>query len=104
MGGFGSWPLAADGRSSRTVCRRRSHLRGRPEDAERLKTLPIWVFHGTADPVVPFARSVEMVDAIKAAGGTRIRFTTLEFVGHNSWSAAYATPELWSWIEKQSRP
>ena len=33
----------------------------------------------------------DMVEAIKKAGGEKVRFTSLEGVGHNSWSAAYAT-------------
>jgi predicted peptidase len=74
---------------------------GSPEDAARLKDLPIWVFHGTEDQAVPFARSVEMVEAIREAGGNRIRFTSLEHVGHNCWEAAYATPDLYQWIEEQ---
>jgi hypothetical protein len=43
-----------------------------------------------------------VVDAIKKAGSTTIRFTSLEGVGHNSWEAAYATPELYQWLDKQS--
>ena len=48
-------------------------------------------------------RTTEIVDAIKAAGGTSIRLTTLEGVGHNSWSSAYATPDLYIWMNKQRR-
>jgi hypothetical protein len=43
-----------------------------------------------------------MVDAIRAAGGEKIRFTSLEGVGHNSWSAAYATPELYTWFDQHT--
>jgi hypothetical protein len=39
-----------------------------------------------------------MVEAIREAGGNKIRFTTLEHVGHNSWSSAYALPELSDWM------
>jgi len=67
-----------------------------------LKNLPIWIFHGTEDPAVPLQRSSEMVKAIKKAGSTRIRFTTLEGIGHNSWEAAYASPDLYQWLEKQT--
>jgi predicted peptidase len=102
MGGYGSWRLAADhpGRFSAVVpvCGG-----GDPADAEKLKELPIWVFHGDQDTAVPFQRSVEMVAAIKNAGGTKIRFTSLEHIGHNCWSATYATPELYDWIGKQTR-
>ncbi len=102
MGGYGSWTLA--GRHPERfaavipVCGG-----GKTEDADKLKALPIWVFHGDQDRAVPIAKSIEMVEAIKAAGGEDVRFTTLEHVGHNSWSSAYALPELYSWmLEKQS--
>ncbi len=102
MGGYGSWRLAADHperfSSVVPVCGG-----GDPADAEKLKDLPIWVFHGDQDGAVPFQRSVEMVDAIQKAGGTKIRFTSLEYIGHNCWSATYATPELYQWISKQKK-
>lgn len=102
MGGYGSWQMAADHpkrfASVVPVCGG-----GDPRDAEKLKALPIWVFHGDQDSAVPFQRSVEMVDAIKQAGGTKIRFTSLEHIGHNCWSATYATPELFQWISQQKK-
>ncbi|MFZ9089753.1 MAG: alpha/beta hydrolase-fold protein [Planctomycetaceae bacterium] len=102
MGGYGSWRLAADhaGRFCAVVpiCGG-----GAPGDAEKLKSLPIWVFHGTEDKAVPLQRSEEMVNAIRESGGRRVRFTIMEHIGHNSWSAAYATPELFSWIANQRR-
>jgi predicted peptidase len=102
MGGYGSWRLAADHPQRLSavvpVCGG-----GDPADAEKLKDLPIWVFHGDQDRAVPFERAVEMVEAIKKAGGTKIRFTSLEHIGHNCWSAAYATPELFDWIGRQAR-
>ena len=101
MGGFGSWRLAAD-HPDRFAAVVPICGAGKPADAERLKNLPIWVWHGTADPAVPFQRSVEMVEAIKAAGSTTIRFTTLEHIGHNSWEAAYASPELYQWLDQQT--
>jgi len=102
MGGYGSWRLAADHphRFSAVVpvCGG-----GDPADAAKLKDVPIWVFHGDQDRAVPFSRSVEMVDAIKEAGGEKIRFTSLEHIGHNCWSATYATPELLDWIKSRER-
>jgi len=102
MGGYGSWRLAADHpelfAAVVPICGG-----GKPEDGPNLARLPIWVWHGTEDSSVPFQRSVEMVEAIKKAGGNQVRFTTVEHVGHNSWEAAYATPELYEWLDKQSR-
>ena len=102
MGGYGSWQLAAT-HPDRFAAVAPICGGGDPEKADRLKSLPIWVFHGDQDEAVPLQRSEEMVSAIRAAGSTTVRFTTLEDVGHNSWSAAYATPELYGWFDKQTR-
>ncbi|HVV73887.1 MAG TPA: prolyl oligopeptidase family serine peptidase [Verrucomicrobiae bacterium] len=101
MGGYGTWRLAAD-HPERFAAVVPVCGAGNPADAEKLKNLPIWVWHGTEDPAVPFQRSVEMVDAIKKAGSSTIRFTTLEHVGHNCWEAAYATPGLYEWLNEQT--
>lgn len=100
MGGFGSWRLAADHPEMFAavvpVCGK-----GDPEKASALTKLPIWAWHGTADKAVPFQHSVEMVEAIKAAGGTRVRFTSLEHIGHFSWQAAYQSSDLYTWLDEQ---
>jgi predicted peptidase len=102
MGGYGSWTMATHHpelfAAVAPVCGG-----GDPDQAEKLKDVPIWVFHGNQDRAVPFERSVKMVEAIKNAGGEKIRFTTLEYIGHNCWSAAYATPELYQWMEQQAK-
>ena len=102
MGGYGSWRLAAD-QPHRFAAVAPVCGGGKPEDADKLKDLPIWVFHGDQDKAVPLSRSQEMVDAIRAAGGTQLRFTTMEFVGHNCWSATYATPGLYDWFDQHRR-
>ncbi len=71
--------------------------------AEKLKDVPLWVFHGDADPVVPVARSREMVEAIKAAGGTQVKYTEYPGVGHNSWDKDYGEKELTDWLFAQKR-
>ena len=101
MGGYGSWTLAAAHpemfAAVAPICGG-----GDPADGPRLKEVPLWVFHGTEDKAVPLSRSAEMVEAIRKAGGTQVRFTILEHIGHNSWSAAYATPELYQWFDRHS--
>lgn len=102
MGGYGTWKLAADHpdrfAAAAPVCGG-----GDPANANNLKNIPLWVFHGSEDTAVPYQRSVEMVNAITQAGGSKIRFTTMKHVGHNCWSAAYATPELYDWFNKHRR-
>ena len=103
MGGYGSWKMAAS-HPDRFAAVSPICGRGNPEDAAKLVDVPIWVFHGTEDKAVLYRHSAEMVEAIHKAGGKKIRFTTLQHVGHNSWSAAYATPELYQWFDKHRRP
>jgi len=100
MGGYGSWTLAA-----RTPQKFAAVVPicggGDPADAAKMKHLPIWVFHGKEDGAVPIKRSREMVEALQKAGSKSVRFTTLEHFGHNSWSAAYASPVLYDWLNRQ---
>ena len=99
MGGYGTWKMAAENpdlfAAVSPICGR-----GNPADAAKLVNLPIWVFHGTEDTAVLYRHSDDMVRAIRKAGGKKVRFTTLQHVGHNSWSAAYATPELYQWFDR----
>lgn len=69
--------------------------------ADPLASLPIWVFHGDADSIVPIARSEEMVDALQQFGGNP-RFTVYPGVDHNSWDLTYANPELYTWFLSHS--
>jgi predicted peptidase len=100
MGGSGSWRMAAD-HPDRFAAVVPICGRGDLEDAAKLKDLPIWVFVGDQDRV--FEANVQMVDALRKAGSTRARLTTLEYIGHNSWSAAFASPDLHAWVLQQTR-
>lgn len=61
------------------------------------RNYPVWVFHGSADPVVPVANSRLMVSQIKAAGGN-VTYTEYPGVGHDSWNNAFAEPVLLKWL------
>ena len=71
-----------------------------PADAPRMKDVPMWVFHGDADTVVPVRHSREMVAALRAAGGEP-RYTEYPGVGHNAWTPAYDSDETWRWLFEQ---
>ena len=62
----------------------------------------LWVFHGAKDPTVPFERSKQMVEALKKNGGDP-KFTIYPEAGHDSWTEAYNTPELYEWLLQQKR-
>jgi len=75
---------------------------GNPENVEKIKDIPCWVFHGGADPTVPVAKSRDMVEALKKAGGNP-KYTEFPKAGHNCWDQAYGTPALWTWLAEQKR-
>jgi len=101
MGGFATWealirypqkfaaaiPVCGGGDASR---------------ADRIRDIPVWVFHGANDSSVPVECSRSMVKMIENAGG-HPRYTEYPGVGHNSWDRAYAEPELLSWLFSQNR-
>jgi predicted peptidase len=101
MGGFGTWTWAAahPGRFAAIVpiCGG-----GDPSTAKKLKDLPIWVFHGAKDRVVPVARSRAMVKAVKDAGGDP-KLTIYPDAGHDSWTETYNNPELYKWLLSKKR-
>lgn len=101
MGGYGTWSLAA-AHPDRFAAIAPICGGGNPRDASKLKGLPIWVFHGGQDRVVPLERSQEMVDALKEAGAD-VKFTVYPEAGHDSWTQAYGEEELYDWFLKHRR-
>lgn len=71
--------------------------------ATRVAQLPIWMFHGDADAVVPVAESRGMAEALRKLNAD-VRYTELPGVNHNSWDAAYDRADLIEWLFKQRRP
>jgi len=96
MGGFGTWAL------SLVYPQRFAAIApicggGSPFLADRIKHLPVWVFHGEKDSVVPLARSAEMVAALRHCGGN-VKFTAYPKANHDSWTVTYDNPELYRWL------
>ncbi len=67
------------------------------------KEVPLWVFHGDQDHIVLPDFSVQMVEAIKKAGGDP-KLTLYEGAKHDSWKNASVEPELLPWIFSQRKP
>jgi len=99
MGGFGTWSLAAkypdQWAAIVPICGG-----GNPADADKIKHIPCWNFHGDEDKAVKVTMSRDMIAALEKAGG-KPKYTEYPGVGHNSWDKAYATPELWEWLLQQ---
>lgn len=62
----------------------------------------LWIFHGEDDAVVPVDLSIEMYEALKAAGAD-VKLTLYPGVNHNSWDNAFAEPELLPWLFKHTK-
>lgn len=97
MGGYGTWDFVmrnpAFVAAAVPVCGA-----GDPSMAARIKDVPLWAFHGDRDTGVPTAASVEMVAAIRAAGGTRANLTLYPGVGHESYEMAWKESSLVEWV------
>jgi len=101
MGGFGAWALAT-AHPERFAAIAPICGGGDPRTAARLKDLPIWVFHGAQDNVVPLRASERMVNALKELGSD-VKFTVYPDAGHDSWTETYNNPEFYDWLLDQSR-
>ncbi len=99
MGGGGTWSLAVKHPDKWAaivpLCGR-----GDPKQADKIKHLPCWCFHGDQDQAVKVDQSREMIDALKAAGG-KPKYDEYKGVGHNCWDRAYTTKELYDWLLMQ---
>lgn len=109
MGGFGVWHLATEYpnrfHAIAPICGFAgdpliAYLFGYPERLKRIAHIPVWAFHGDADPVVPIAAQKHLVKTLKGYGGTA-KLTTYKGVGHDSWTQTYANPKLYKWLLAQ---
>ena len=122
MGGYGTWHLALAHPErfaaivpicsgllphETTLSVRQSPLTMGTNDpyalvAESLASMPIWIFHGAADPTVPVSESRHLYEALKAKNAD-VHYTEYPGVGHNSWDRAYADDEMWRWLFSKKR-
>jgi predicted peptidase len=71
------------------------------EAAARIGKMPVWIFHGADDNIVPVAESQRMAEAMKAVGA-EVRYTEYPGVKHVSWDKAYDEPKLYPWLFSKS--
>ena len=102
MGGYGTWELITREpqlfAAAIPVCGA-----GIPSLAARLTDIAIWAFHGELDNTVPASGSRDMYNAIQKVGGTKMRYTEIPGVYHDSWIAAYKTEGLLEWLYAQKK-
>ena len=108
MGGFGTFEMAVEHTDEFAaivpVCGGAN-----PEKIEKLKGLPMWIFHAVDDPVVDY--NMWCVPTIKALDKAGIEYKKTIYTegrifypsGHFSWTPAYANKEMREWLFKQQR-
>ncbi len=98
MGGEGTWKLAfAEPHRFAAIAPVCGRTNSFYLDAGLLKDMPVWVFHGAKDDVVPVAESERLVSALKEAGST-VKFTVYPEANHNAWTETYRNEELYKWL------
>ncbi len=103
MGAFGVWDLASRRpdlfAAAIAVCGG-----GDPAQAQALKKLPIWAFHGNADEIIPVARTRTMAAALKAVEAQNFTYTEYKSATHDQCSEqAFTEPGLADWLFEKSR-
>jgi predicted peptidase len=61
------------------------------------KEVPIWIFHGAKDTVVPVDFSRDLYAELKKLGA-EVKYTEFPDANHDSWTSTFATPELLPWM------
>lgn len=101
MGGYGTWAFATRAperfAAIAPVCGG-----GVPYLMRSLVKVPVWAFHGAKDTVVVLDESDRLVKALEKAGAS-VKFTVYPEAGHDSWTEAYKTEELYEWMMAQKR-
>ena len=70
--------------------------------AKRLAGIPVRLFHGADDPVVPADESRRLAAAL-AARRADVVYTEYPHAGHVAWVPAFETEALWTWLFRQRR-
>ena len=103
MGGFGTWEY---------IMRRPELFAAAvpmagysdPSKEDRVRSIPIWIFHGSADEYNPVQGSRTMYRLLRAAGAN-VRYTEYPDTKHgDTFKKAWAEPGLLPWIFAQRKP
>ena len=103
LGGNGSWMYAIDFPEKVAAIVPIAGW-GEPSRACAMKAVSTWAFHGDADDIVPVSGSQQMVDALLACPADPApKLTIYPDVGHDSWTQAYETEALFTWLAAQAK-
>ena len=103
LGGYGAWDLMERYGTGLFAAGVTCSGGGDPAQAEKIKDLPIRIFHGEADQTLPVNLSRRMYAALKEAGSNVVFYTEYPGVPHDCWTRTYQNPEVWRWLFSQKR-
>ena len=102
MGGFGTWQMIMDYpeffSAAAPVCGGGLSWR-----AYRAKDLPIRIFHGEMDNVVPAFYSKEFYRVLQENGAKDTTLTLYPTLWHNCWDEAYGETDVLEWLISKKR-
>ena len=103
LGGYGTWELMERYGTGLFAAGVTCSGGGDPAQAEKMKDLPVWIFHGGADQTLPVMLSRRMYTALKEAGSDCVFYTEYPECPHDCWTRTYRNPEVWKWLFSQKR-
>lgn len=97
MGGFGVWDALQrwPGKFAAAIAICGG---GDPTYADKMKDIPVYIFHGMQDDVVLPQRSIQMYDALRAVGNNKTILVTYPDLSHGCWDEAFHTKGLFKWL------
>jgi predicted peptidase len=101
MGGRGTWKQALAMPDTfaaiAVVCGRTNTY-----DFSGILDMPIWMFHGAVDDTVAFQNVNRIVEELYSQGQKYFKLTVYPYLSHDSWTSAYARPDLYEWLLSQN--
>ena len=101
MGGTGTWMLAM-AQPERFAAIAPICGSGICWNAGIIRHIPVMMYHGDQDEIVPINESVTMLKAIGEHGGNA-ELKICYGYGHNAWDVAYVGDELMNWLLKHTK-
>ncbi|MFL6467487.1 MAG: prolyl oligopeptidase family serine peptidase [Pyrinomonadaceae bacterium] len=72
--------------------------------ARAIGQTPVWAFHGARDESVPVEVARKIVESLRAAGRTDVKYTEYPDGGHQIFGQAIAEPGFLEWLAAQRKP
>ena len=102
MGGYGVWDLALEApdrfASLVPICGG-----GDPLQVGRLRHIPIRIYHGEQDDIIPAQASKNMYESLQDVDAKDVQYVCYPGENHDSWTTTYNDVGLYQWMLTQRR-